>query len=232
MKGLMTYLSAHRSADLDTALKAVTGGQYQDLGDFMTDFAAHGAGFIAGMDLANADTGAIGGLDADGGPARDAQGVVADAGFGTPDRPLRNFKVEYPDIGTAAPSMRRVQIQAGADASDLIDMQFAAVNASALGLGDLDMHNTAVALLHIDDALAFVSDQRVQVGAYSNRMDVVASNNQTASMNLEAARGRIQDVDYAGDTVRLTRVQILQQAASAMLTQANGEPRAVLALLR
>jgi flagellin len=128
--------------------------------------------------------------------------------------------------------MRRVQIQAGADASDLIDMQFAAVNANALGLGDLDMHDTAVALLHIDDALAFVSEQRVQVGAYSNRMDVVASNNQTASMNLEAARGRIQDVDYAGDTVQLTRVQILQQAASAMLTQANGEPRAVLALLR
>ncbi|WP_322404699.1 flagellinolysin [Massilia luteola] len=233
MKGLMTYLSAHRTADLDTALKAVTGGQYQDTSDFMADFSAHGAGFITDtMNLTNADTGAIGGLDADGGPSRDAQGVVAEAGFGTPDRPLRNFKVEYPDIGTAAPSMRRVQIQAGADASDLIDMQFAAVNASALGLGDLDMHNTAVALLHIDDALAFVSDQRVQVGAYSNRMDVVASNNQTASMNLEAARGRIQDVDYAGDTVRLTRVQILQQAASAMLTQANGEPRAVLALLR
>jgi flagellin len=233
MKGLMTYLSAHRTADLDTALNAVTGGQYHDTGDFMADFSAHGASFITDtMNLANADTGAIGGRDADGGPSRDAQGVVADAGSGTPDRPLRNFKVEYPDIGTAAPSMRRVQIQAGADASDLIDMQFAAVNANALGLGDLDMHDTAVALLHIDDALAFVSEQRVQVGAYSNRMDVVASNNQTASMNLEAARGRIQDVDYAGDTVQLTRVQILQQAASAMLTQANGEPRAVLALLR
>jgi flagellin len=233
MKGLMTYLSAHRTADLDAALKAVTGGQYQDTSDFMADFAAHGADFITNtMNLKNADTGAIGGLDADGGPARDAQGVVADAGFGTGDRPLRNFKVEYPDIGSGTPSTRRVQIQAGADASDLIDMQFSAVNASALGLGDLDMHNTAVALLNIDDALALVSQQRVQVGAYSNRMDVVASNNQTASMNLEAARGRIQDVDYAGDTVQLTRTQILQQAASAMLPQAKGEPRAVLALLR
>jgi flagellin len=233
MKGLMTYLSAHRTADLDAALKAVTGGQYQDTSDFMADFAAHGADFITNtMNLKNADTGAIGGLDADGGPSRDAQGVVADAGFGTGDRPLRNFKVEYPDIGSGTPSTRRVQIQAGADASDLIDMQFSAVNARVLGLGDLDMHNSAVALLNIDDALALVSQQRVQVGAYSNRMDVVASNNQTASMNLEAARGRIQDVDYAGDTVQLTRTQILQQAASAMLTQANGEPRAVLALLR
>jgi flagellin len=233
MKGLMTYLSAHRTADLDSALKAVTGGQYQDTGDFMADFAANGASFITNtMNLTNADTGAIGGLDADGGPSRDAQGVVAESGFGTADRPLRNFKVEYPDIGSAAPTMHLVQVQAGADAADLIDMQFAAVNASALGLGDLDMHNTAVALLRIDDALAFVGEQRTQVGAYSNRMDVVASNNQTASMNLEAARGRIQDVDYAGSAVKLTRAQILQQAASAMLTQANGEPRAVLALLR
>ena len=232
MKGLMTYLTQHRSADLDTALKAVTGGQYQDIGDFMTDFSANGAGFIAGMDLANADTGAIGGQDADGGPPRDAQGVVPESGAGTADRPLRNFKVEYPDIGGGPALRHRVQIQVGASTGDLIDMEFAAVNAGALGLGDLDMHNTAVALLHIDDALALVTEQRVQVGAYSNRMDAAASNTQTASMNLEAARGRIQDVDYAGAAVRLTRAQILQQAASAMLTQANGEPRAVLALLR
>jgi flagellin len=229
----MTYLSAHRTADLDTALKAVTGGKYQDIGDFMTDFAANGAGYITDtMNLTNADTGAIGGLDADGGPSRDAKGVVAESGFGTGDHPLRHFKVEYPDIGSAAPSTRRVQIQVGSGSGDLVDMQFSAVNASALGLGDLDMHNTAVALLRIDDALTFVDEQRTQVGAYSNRMDVVASNNQTASMNLEAARGRIQDVDYAGSAVKLTRAQILQQAASAIVTQANGEPRAVLALLR
>ena len=232
MKGLMTYLSQHQSADLDTALDAVTGGQYQGLGDFMTDFAAGGASFIAGMDLTNADTGAIGGLDADGGPSRDAQGVVPESGFGTADRPLRNFKVEYPDIGGGAALRHRVQIQVGASAGDLVDMEFAAVNSSALGLTDLDMRNTAVALLHIDDALALVTEQRVQVGAYSNRMDAAASNTQMASMNLEAARSRIEDVDYAGTAVQLTRAQILQQAAAAMLTQANGEPRAVLALLR
>lgn len=232
MKGLMTYLNGHQGTDLDTALKAVTGGQYQGTGDFMTDFAANGAGFIGGMNLANADTGAIGGLDADGGPTRDARGVVPESGFGTAARPLRNFKVEYPDIGGGSTGRHRVQIQVGASAGDLVDMEFAAVNASALGLADLDMRNPAVALLHIDDALASVNEQRVQVGAYSNRMDAAASNNQTMSMNLEAAKSRIEDVDYAGAAVRLTRAQILQQAASAMLSQANGEPRAVLALLR
>jgi flagellin len=232
MKGLMTYLHDHQSANLDTALSAVTGGTYQDTADFMTDFAANGASFIGSMNLTNADTGAIGGLDVDGGPSRDARGVVAPAGFGTPDRPLRHFKVEYPDIGGGDPPKRRVQIQVGAGAGDLVDMEFGAMNASALGLADLDMGNPAVALMHIDDALASVNEQRVQVGAYSNRMDAAAGTNQTASMNLEAARSRIEDVDYAGAAVRLTRAQILQQAASAMLTQANGEPRAVLALLR
>jgi flagellin len=233
MKGLMTYLNQNRGTTLDDALKAVTGNQYRNVGDFMTDFAAGGANFITNtMNLANDDTGAIGGQDADGGPSRDAQGVVAESGLGTISKPLRNFKVEYPDIGSASPSIHRVQIQAGADPGDLIEMRFAAVNASALGLADLDMHNTAVALLRIDDALASVTEQRVQVGAYSNRMDVVASNTRTASTDLETARARIQDVDFAGSTVQLTRVQILQQAASAMLSQANGEPRAVLALLR
>jgi flagellin len=233
MKGLMTYLNGHQGADLDTALKAVTGGQYRNAGDFMTDFGAHGASFITNtMNLANADTGAIGGQDADGGPARDAQGVVPEAGFGTAARPLRNFKVAYPDIGGGGTSAHRVQIQVGASTGDLVDMEFAAVNASALGIADLDLRHSAVALMRIDDALALVTGQRVQVGAYSNRMDMAASNNQTSSLNLEAARSRIEDVDYAGATVRLTRTQILQQAASAMLTQANGEARAVLALLR
>jgi flagellin len=233
MKGLMTYLSQHRTADLDTALNAVTGGRYHNTGDFMTDFAANGANYITNtMNLANADTGAIGGLDADGGPSRDARGVVPEAGYGTAAQPLRNFKVAYPDIGGGGAGMRRVQVQAGAGAGDVIDMQFAAVNASALGLGDLDLRNTAVALLRIDDALASVGEQRVQVGAYSNRMDVAASNTQLASVNLAAARSRIEDVDYADSTARLTRTQILQEAAAAMLTQANGEARAVLALLR
>jgi flagellin len=232
MKGLMTYLHAHQAANLDTALNAVTGGKYQDTADFMADFAASGANFIGNMNLTNADTGAIGGLDVDGGPSRDARDVVPPSGSGTPAQPLRNFKVAYPDIGDGAALKRRVQIQVGAGAGDLVDMEFGAMNASALGLADLDLHNPSVALMRIDDALASVTAQRVQVGAYSNRMDVAASTNQTTSVNLEAARSRIEDVEYAGAAVRLTRAQILQQAASAMLSQANGEPRAVLALLR
>jgi flagellin len=139
----------------------------------------------------------------------------------------------FPEIGGNT-GVNRMQIQAGTGTGkdDLIELQFSAMNASALGLADLDMTKTAVALLHIDQAIDFVDKQRVNVGAASNRLDMAAQNTQTASINLQASRSRIQDVDYADTTAKLTRAQILQQAASAMLTQANGQPSAVLALLR
>jgi len=106
------------------------------------------------------------------------------------------------------------------------------MNARALGLADVDLKNAPVALLRIDQAIDFVDRQRAVAGASSNRLDMAAANVQTGAANLETARGRIEDVDYATSTAKLTRAQILQQAASAMMTQANGEPRAVLALLR
>jgi flagellin len=234
MKGLMTYLHQNQSATLDTALTAVTGGQIADSTAFLNDFHANGAAFIATkMNLTNADTGAIGGLDADGGPSRNARDVVPDVGATPADQPLRHFRMELPEIGGDT-GVRRVQIQAGpgTSANDLIELQFSAMNASALGLADLNMSRTAVALLHIDEAIDFVDRQRVSVGAASNRLDMAAANTRTSSINLAASQSRIQDIDYASSTARLTRAQILQQAASAMLTQANGQANAVLALLR
>jgi flagellin len=234
MKGLMIYLNKNQGATLDTALNAVSGGQIADSAAFLNDFHANGVAFISTkMNLANADTGAIGGLDADGGPSRNARDVVSDVGTTSAEQPLQHFKMEFPEIGGNT-GVRRVQIQAGpgTTSDDLIELQFSAMNASALGLADLDMDRTAVALLHIDQAIDFVDKQRVSVGAASNRLDMAAANTQTSSMNLAASQSRIQDIDYASSTARLTRAQILQQAASAMLTQANGQPNAVLALLR
>jgi flagellin len=234
VKGLMTYLTENQGATLDTALNAVTNGQIADSSAFLTDFHTNGVAFInTKMNLTNADTGAIGGLDADGGPSRNARDVVSDVGATSADQPLEHFKTVFPEIGGNT-GVNRMQIQAGTGTGkdDLIELQFSAMNASALGLADLDMTKTAVALLHIDQAIDFVDKQRVNVGAASNRLDMAAQNTQTASINLQASRSRIQDVDYADTTAKLTRSQILQQAASAMLTQANGQPSAVLALLR
>jgi flagellin len=234
MKGLMTYLNQNASATLDTALSAVTNNQIADSNAFLSDFHANGAAYITTqMNLTNADTGAIGGLDADGGPSRNARDVVLDLPTEPADKPMQNMNVVFPDIGGAT-GVKRVQVQAGPGTSpnDLIDLQFSAMNARALGLAGLDLQRGAVALLHIDQAIDFVDKQRVANGASSNRMDVAASNLQTSSANLQASQGRIQDTDYAATTAKLTRSQILQQAASAIMVQANGEARSVLALLR
>lgn len=236
MKGLMTYMSKNQGATLDTALNAVTNGAIADSNAFLNDFHTNGANFISTkMNVTNADTGGIGGLDADGGPERTASGVVSDVSFTDAAKPLKSLKFDFGDLDKGAGTgINRMQIQVGAGTSkdDLIELQFSAMNSSALGLSDLDMTNTATALLHIDQAIDFVDKQRVATGAASNRLDMVAANTQTQSVNLAASQSRIQDVDYASATASLTRSQILQQAASAMLTQANGQPNAVLALLR
>ncbi len=232
IKGVMQYLNQNQSHDLDDALSAVSGGAIADTAAFLSDFDSKGADFITTrMNLSNADTGAIGGLDADGGPARDARAVVADTGSSNASDGLAGFEVVYPELGGAT-GVNRMQIQVGDGAGDLIELQFSSMNASALGLADLDLEKASVSLLHIDQALEFVTQQRVNVGAASNRLDLVAGGLQTNAVNLAAAKERIEGVDYAGTAAGLTRAQILQQAASAMLAQANSQPRAVLSLLR
>lgn len=232
IKGVMQYLDQNQSADLGVALDAVTGGRIASEAAFLSDFGTNGANFIATkMDLWNADTGAIGGFDADGAAARNARAVVPDSGTSNASDGLANFVVTYPELGGAT-GVNRMQIQVGDGAGDLIELQFSSMNAGALGLADLDLENAAVSLLHLDQALEFVNQQRVNVGAASNRLDLVASGLQTNAVNLAAAKERIEGVDYAGTAAGLTRAQILQQAASAMLAQANSQPRAVLSLLR
>jgi len=232
IKGIMQYLNNNQSADLDAALNAVSKGVYTSNAAFLADFGANGAQFInTKMNLTNADTGAIGGLDADGGPVRDARAVVPASGTSNAADGLAGFNVVYPDEGGAS-GVRRVQVQAGDSTGDLIDLQFSSMNARALGLANLDMTRSNVALLTIDRALEFVNEQRVRTCASSNRLDLAAGALEASSQNMQAARSRIQDTDYASDTARLTRTQILQQAASAMLAQANGQPRSILSLLR
>ncbi len=90
--------------------------------------------------------------------------------------------------------------------------------------------NAAIAAA--DAALASVSSSRAQLGAVQNRFTSTISNLQTTSENLSASRSRIQDADFAAETAALTRGQILQQAGTAILAQANALPNNVLALLR
>jgi flagellin len=88
------------------------------------------------------------------------------------------------------------------------------------------------ALKIVDSALQYLNTERAKLGALQARFESTVSNNNVAAENLTASRGRIQDADFAKETAALSRAQVLQQAANAMLAQANQAPQQVLQLLR
>jgi flagellin len=85
---------------------------------------------------------------------------------------------------------------------------------------------------NIDTALDTINNQRATFGATQSRFDAVISNLQQGVENQSAARSRIMDADFASETANLSRAQILQQAGTAMVAQANSLPQQVLQLLR
>ena len=107
--------------------------------------------------------------------------------------------------------------------------------ASSTGFAALDISTVAgadTAMQAMDAALSAISGARADMGAVQNRFSSVIANLQAASENLSASRSRIRDTDFAKETAELTRTQILQQAGTAMLAQANQVPQNVLSLLR
>jgi flagellin len=96
----------------------------------------------------------------------------------------------------------------------------------------LDVAGAKKAIDAIDLALTSVNSSRAELGAYQNRFTSVVTSLQTTSENLSASRSRIQDADFAAETANLSRSQILQQAGTAMVAQANQLPQGVLQLLK
>jgi flagellin len=88
------------------------------------------------------------------------------------------------------------------------------------------------AIAAIDTAIETVSTQRASLGAYSNRLGSTMSNLDQINVNLSASKGRIADADFAAETGNLAKNQILQQAATAMIAQANASKSSILALVR
>jgi flagellin len=88
------------------------------------------------------------------------------------------------------------------------------------------------ALKTVDSAISFISGQRANLGALQSRFETTIANLSVTSENLSASRSRILDADFAKETANLSRAQILQQAGTAMVAQANQLPQGVLALLR
>ena len=109
----------------------------------------------------------------------------------------------------------------------------AAATGTALSVIDISTVNGAnAALASVDAALTSVNSERAKLGAIQNRFSSTIDNIQTTSENLSASRSRIQDADFASETAALSRAQVLQQAGTAMIAQANQLPQQVLQLLR
>jgi flagellin len=126
--------------------------------------------------------------------------------------------------------------QVGANAGQYITVSLGtSLNASAIGVSALGVASTAsasAAITAIDAAINTVSTTRASLGAYENRFNSIIANLQVGVENLSASESRIRDTDMASEMSNFTKEQILVQAGTAMLAQANMVPQTVLKLLQ
>ena len=118
---------------------------------------------------------------------------------------------------------------------DTLSANGSAGNATANTIENIDIstaNGAASALDSIDNALSYVNSQRAQLGAIENRLNHTISNLTSVVVNTEASQSRIQDADFAVETSKLTKAQVLSQAATSMLAQANASKQSVLSLLQ
>ncbi len=135
-----------------------------------------------------------------------------------------------------ATASNNVTIQAGANSTDTVQMSFTQLNASSTKLSAVvdftnNKMNTGLSLSAFDDAINEVSTTRAGLGAAQNRLQSAVNNLTNNSTNLTDARSRIQDADFSAESTNLAKAQILSQASTAMLAQANQSSQGVLKLL-
>ena len=107
-------------------------------------------------------------------------------------------------------------------------------NATADTIENVDISTSdgaTAALASIDNALNYITSQRAKLGAIENRLNHTISNLTSVVVNTEASQSRIQDADFAVESSKLAKIQVLEQAGAAMLAQANGAPNSILQIL-
>ena len=125
--------------------------------------------------------------------------------------------------------------QVGQDSGQTISVTIDDMSLSGLGASGLDISTASgasTAIATLDDALDLINAQRADIGSGINRLTYAADNLSNVSTNVAASRSTIQDTDYASASTQLSKAQIIQQASTAMLAQANQQPQTVLALLK
>jgi flagellin len=209
-----TYTGAQLAAHMQAATRAaMLGGPpaLQALADKVTvEATTVGAGFALTIKAALPNTGTFTLTDGTGTPLAELNltgGVTAASGSGG-------------------------VFQVGANNGDTISVALASVNTAGLGIGAIDVSTDAAgAITLLDSAISTVSTTRGELGAIQNRFESTIANLQVATENLSASESRIRDTDMALEMTSYTRQQILQQAGTAMLAQANNIPQSVLRLI-
>jgi len=136
--------------------------------------------------------------------------------------------------GAGSSAVGGLTFHIGANKGQNINLQLTDMRAASLEISDVDTstrENADAAIKTIDDAIEKVSQERSKLGAVQNRLEHTIANLGTSAENLQAAESRIRDLDMAEEIMAFTKNNILQQAATAMLAQANMAPQSVLQLL-
>ncbi len=128
-----------------------------------------------------------------------------------------------------------LDIQTGVDAGEVVNITIGDLRSAALGVATVDLSTSAgasAALTALDTAIDTVSTERSNLGAQQNRLDATVNNLTSTVTNLTESSSRIKDADFSVESTKLASAQILSQASTAMLAQANQSQQGVLSLLQ
>jgi flagellin len=200
------------NASISTALKGVAGANYRgDEIHISATVADDGSGYT---------------MQADGAKAFTLTDVTAG---------LSGIGITTAGASTLKANANTGQFQVGANSGETLNISIGAISATALGTNALDLSAAGgadLAITALDSAITTVSDQRATLGASQNRFEHTINNLNVSVENLSASESRIRDTDMAQEMVGFTRNQILTQAGTSMLSQANQASQNVLSLLR
>ena len=133
-------------------------------------------------------------------------------------------------LATAGASSLTFQV--GANSGETLSVSLKDMGVTSLGIGSLSLASASTAISALDTAISSVSTQRGSFGAAQNRLEHTISNLSVTQENLAASESRIRDTDMASEMTEFSKSQILMQAGTAMLAQANSAPQNILSLLR
>ena len=173
-------------------------------------------------------------VQASNGTLRAADRTALNEEIGALEKEIKNISDNTTFAGLQINASTQTVFQIGRSSSNTLTVIFKDFDTSAIG-ADVGMTTAGTArsaLTKIDAAISTISTRRGELGAFSNRLSSTIANLDNIAVNIASARGRIQDTDFAQETSNLARNQIMQQAATAMLAQANASKGTILTLIQ